>query len=103
MASMWRRAMLYLGLGPDEEYDDYDAPDDHHYQQPANHAPVPQQQAVTMAPPGPTAPPGPPGPPRPAPMDTGDAPAVRPIVREPEPAITMRPRPSVVRPIQASA
>jgi cell division inhibitor SepF len=24
MASMWRRAMLYLGLGPDEEYDDYD-------------------------------------------------------------------------------
>jgi cell division inhibitor SepF len=24
MASMWRRAMLYLGLGPDDEYDDYD-------------------------------------------------------------------------------
>lgn len=24
MASMWRKAMLYLGLGPDEEYDDYD-------------------------------------------------------------------------------
>jgi cell division inhibitor SepF len=23
MASVWRRAMLYLGLGPDEEYDDY--------------------------------------------------------------------------------
>jgi cell division inhibitor SepF len=23
MASMWRKAMLYLGLGPDEEYDDY--------------------------------------------------------------------------------
>ncbi len=22
MATMWRRAMLYLGLGPDEEYDD---------------------------------------------------------------------------------
>ena len=22
---MWRKAMLYLGLGPDEEYDDYDA------------------------------------------------------------------------------
>ena len=21
---MWRKAMLYLGLGPDEEYDDYD-------------------------------------------------------------------------------
>ncbi|CAN5845310.1 hypothetical protein BH24ACT3_BH24ACT3_08590 [soil metagenome] len=28
MAAMWRKAMLYLGLGPDEEYDDYDVPDD---------------------------------------------------------------------------
>lgn len=28
MSSTWRRAMLYLGLGPDEEYDDYDARDD---------------------------------------------------------------------------
>jgi cell division inhibitor SepF len=103
MASMWRRAMLYLGLGPDEEYDDYDAPDDHQYQQqPAPHAAAPQP-AVTMAPPGPAAPPGPPGPPRPAPAEMAEAPAVRPLVREPEPAITMRPRPSVVRPIQASA
>jgi cell division inhibitor SepF len=24
MASMWRKAMLYLGLGPDDEYDDLD-------------------------------------------------------------------------------
>ena len=24
MAAMWRKTMLYLGLGPDEEYDDYD-------------------------------------------------------------------------------
>src|SRR5690625_2020045 len=24
MASMWRKAMHYLGLGPDEDYDDYD-------------------------------------------------------------------------------
>ncbi|MBI2708287.1 MAG: cell division protein SepF [Actinobacteria bacterium] len=24
MATMWRKAMIYLGLGPDEEYDDYD-------------------------------------------------------------------------------
>jgi cell division inhibitor SepF len=29
MASLWRKTMLYLGLGPDEEYDDYDAPEDH--------------------------------------------------------------------------
>jgi cell division inhibitor SepF len=28
MSSMWRRAMLYLGLGPDEEYDEYDTADE---------------------------------------------------------------------------
>ncbi len=28
MASMWRRAMLYLGLGPDDEYDDYEPMDE---------------------------------------------------------------------------
>lgn len=28
MTSMVRRAMLYLGLGPDDEYDDYDVVDD---------------------------------------------------------------------------
>lgn len=27
MTTMWKRAMLYLGLGPDEEYDDYDLDD----------------------------------------------------------------------------
>jgi cell division inhibitor SepF len=29
MASMWRKAMLYLGLGPDDEYDDFDVTGDH--------------------------------------------------------------------------
>jgi cell division inhibitor SepF len=29
MASMWRRAMLYLGLGPDDEYDEHEYVDDH--------------------------------------------------------------------------
>jgi cell division inhibitor SepF len=28
MASMWRRAMLYLGLGPDDEYDEYEPMDE---------------------------------------------------------------------------
>jgi cell division inhibitor SepF len=28
MDSMWRRAMLYLGLGPDDEYEEYDQGDD---------------------------------------------------------------------------
>jgi cell division inhibitor SepF len=27
MASMWRKAMLYLGLGPDDEYEDHDLDD----------------------------------------------------------------------------
>lgn len=36
MASMWRKAMLYLGLGPDEEYDDYDLADE----QQQNHVPA---------------------------------------------------------------
>jgi cell division inhibitor SepF len=30
MASMWRKAMLYLGLGPDDEYDDFDVTGEHH-------------------------------------------------------------------------
>ena len=30
MASMWRKAMLYLGLGPDDEYDAFDATGEQH-------------------------------------------------------------------------
>ena len=30
MASMWRKAMLYLGLGPDDEYDNFDATGEQH-------------------------------------------------------------------------
>jgi len=48
MASMWRKAMLYLGLGPDEEYDDYEIADEHQ-------RPVPPHQPVRR-----TAPAGPP-------------------------------------------
>jgi cell division inhibitor SepF len=29
MASMWRKAMLYLGLGPDDEYNDFEATGEH--------------------------------------------------------------------------
>jgi cell division inhibitor SepF len=36
MASMWRKAMLYLGLGPDDEYDDLDVTGEH---QAASHSP----------------------------------------------------------------
>jgi cell division inhibitor SepF len=57
MASMWRRAMLYLGLGPDDEYDDYPVADDHGHVQPQTTArytppepPEPQISAVRPLP-----------------------------------------------------
>lgn len=40
MASMWRRAMLYLGLGPDDEYDDYDVIDEPPARPPRQAAPA---------------------------------------------------------------
>ncbi len=43
MASMWRRAMLYLGLGPDDEYDDYDGIDEP-MAAPVRHTSVPQSR-----------------------------------------------------------
>ena len=43
MASMWRRAMLYLGLGPDDEYDDYGPVDDHGHVQAYAPAPAPSR------------------------------------------------------------
>ena len=112
--------MLYLGLGPDDEYDDYDAHDDHAYQaaqpaprtqvqQPVAAPPGPVATAAPPGPPGPSVPSGPPGPPGPqrhlAPEPAMAEPAlgsVRPMLRDSEPAVTVRPRPSVVRPIQPS-
>jgi cell division inhibitor SepF len=46
MASMWRRAMLYLGLGPDEEYEDYEVEEP----QPARPARHPAPQPVMETP-----------------------------------------------------
>lgn len=39
MSSTWRRAMLYLGLGPDEEYEDYDDHDRYQERYPSSAAP----------------------------------------------------------------
>jgi cell division inhibitor SepF len=58
MASMWRRAMLYLGLGPDDEYDDYGPIDDRAQMQPQQapprytppEPPEPQMSAVRPLP-----------------------------------------------------
>lgn len=89
MASMWRRAMVYLGLVDDEEYDDYEP-----YEEPP--APVVRRTAV---PAGET--------------ELGDG-GVRTLVREPEPspmpgpnssgAVSIRsPAPVVVRPATSAA
>jgi cell division inhibitor SepF len=81
MASMWRRAMLYLGLGPDDEYDDAYAPIEDH----SAVAAYPQQRYV------------PPDPPEP------QMSAVRPLPREVDPqpsGVTPVPRRStVVKPL----
>lgn len=50
MTSMLRRAMLYLGLGPDDEYDDYDVADE------PRPAPTRQGPAATRYPAAPAAP-----------------------------------------------
>lgn len=56
MSSTWRRAMLYLGLGPDEEYDDYDAHDDRY--QPSGGGPAMGSGVGTPMPVRPVAPAG---------------------------------------------
>lgn len=57
MATMWRKAMLYLGLGPDEEYDDYDAG----YDDPAPSRPAPRAGGASTSYPGGTPSPSYPG------------------------------------------
>ena len=85
MASMWKRAMLYLGLGPDDEYEDYGVAE------PQHHAAPPAERTRYAQPPEPVAEP-----------TSG---AVRTLSREtPEqPGVVPRARSAVVRPIQAVA
>jgi cell division inhibitor SepF len=89
MASMWRKAMLYLGLGPDDEYDDYDA-----VEEPV--APARQQQSSVS--------------PRPyasqaaMPAEPEHSGAVRTLQPQPVEGVgSVRPRTAVVRPIQPVA
>lgn len=103
MATMWRKAMLYLGLGPDEEYEDHDPG----YDDPANSQPGGRARYGSAAPPV--------APPMEEPSAIG---AVRPIGspradagRGPDPALMggpaqpamPRPRPQVVRPMPVTA
>lgn len=98
MSSMWRKAMLYLGLGPDDEYDDYD-----HQDEPA--AQPSYVQGGTRYPPQSAATSGPEPVPEPVhqhqhqhqPMGT-----IRTISPQVE-QVAQKPRPAVVRPIPAAA
>lgn len=56
MASMWRKAMIYLGLGPDDEYDDFDEPAP---AQPAAQPAQPSRRAAAASAPEPEPEPGP--------------------------------------------
>lgn len=80
MTSMWRRAMLYLGLGPDDEYDDeYD--DSYGYAPGPQAAPPAEQPSAVRA--IPREEPAPPPPrPRATPTATGGG-VVRPITPVP--------------------
>jgi cell division inhibitor SepF len=85
MASMWRRAMLYLGLGPDEEYEDYD---------------LEQQRVPTRAEPVSASARQASGPRAPA-REPAEPSSVRPLT--PTTVEASKPRPAVVRPVPAAA
>jgi len=101
MASMWRKTMLYLGLGPDDEYEQDELLDEAPQTQPA----APREPATATRAPAT----------RPRSATTARQPAPQPQVTEPEPssvrtlppqgppeAVIPKPR-AVVRPIPASA
>jgi cell division inhibitor SepF len=77
MATMWRKAMLYLGLGPDDEYDDYDAG-------PAERPVAPREQAAPARQPAP----------RPAPPQSGTVTRTRPPAPQTSAFSTPPPEPS---------
>src|SRR5690606_5112537 len=101
MTSMLRRAMLYLGLGPDDEYDDYDAHED------PRPAPRQQPQAASRYPasaPAPVREPEPehdsPGPSSSVRTIGGQSGSVRPQPSGSGGDPSARPRTAVVRPLQ---
>ena len=84
MASAWRRVMVYLGLVDDDEYEEYE----------------PYDEAAPVAAPAP-----PPAPPRRSAISyvepEGATAGVRTLPREPEPNVTVQPRPAPLRPVPA--
>ena len=84
MASMWRRAAVYLGLVDDDEYEDYDPYEEQPtMQQPAPPAPAPSVRRTAV------------------PGGEVEAGMVRTLPREAIDPSAVQPRPAVVRPIAA--
>jgi cell division inhibitor SepF len=102
MASMWRKAMLYLGLGPDDEYDDHDAADPAATQQPAPREPaaVSPRSSSNARPRSASTRPTAPAPPRPE-QTEGSAVRTLPAPGAGEPS-SPKPR-TVVRPVAMAA
>lgn len=84
MASMWRRAAVYLGLVDDDEYEDYDPYEEQPTMQaPAPPAPMPSVRRTAV------------------PGGEVEAGMVRTLPREAVDPSAVQPRPAVVRPIAA--
>ena len=97
---MWRKAMLYLGLGPDEEYDDYDpAHDDGPDRQAAAGSPARRRARPADAPASYPDEPSAIGAVRPINVRGASAPSPVVQVQPTGTTATPRPRPQVVRPI----
>jgi cell division inhibitor SepF len=97
---MWRKAMLYLGLGPDEEYDDYEPA----YDEPARQSQQPEAQPARYASGGYAAPADEPssiGAVRPISSARSDQPPV--VTVQPSGQPTPRARSQTVRPVAAPA
>jgi len=113
MASMWRKAMLYLGLGPDDEYEDYEATEPRPGSVPASSAPAREAAAVAPRPaaqssarPRPAANRSASGrstPARPAPAPEPEASPVRPLPPSTPPEQSASKPRTVVRPVPATA
>jgi cell division inhibitor SepF len=83
---MWRKTMLYLGLGPDDEYDDYEVADERPGVAPRHAPPEPPEPPASAV--------------RPLPRER--EPLRQPGLAEPEQPVLQplgRPRTSVVRPL----
>ncbi len=108
MSSMWRKASLYLGLGPDDEYGDYDAVDDQPVAPAASREapgrpapqPIPAAERPRPARPRSQAAPATLNPPAP-PVDT-EVSAVRALPSQPSGDLGAKPR-GIVRPVPATA